>query len=204
MNEDHSSERSDFESEAPRRSFLMRFTTGVLAAALGLIPAVFGLLFFFDPLLRKRKSASAATGDAAAKKDAEGYIKLDVSLDSLPADGTPMSFKVRDDRVDAWNMFKDVEVGTVWLRRAKDGTVIAFNSICPHLGCAVDYRSGKRDFFCPCHTSAFDLEGEKLNAIPPRGMDQLSTKVKPEAGDSIWVKYENFLAGREEKIPVNE
>ena len=202
MNESHSSEHSEHELEAPRRSFLMRFTTGLLAAVLGLLPMLFGLLFFLDPLLRRRRAGSAA-GEGQSQRDAEGFIKLDAKVDALPDDGTPMSFKVVDDKVDAWNKFTNVEVGTVWLRKKPDGSVIAFNTICPHLGCAVDYRSGKRDFFCPCHTSAFNLDGVKQNQIPPRGMDQLLTKTKVETGDAIWVKYENFLAGRKEKVPVN-
>ncbi|MDG2380074.1 MAG: Rieske 2Fe-2S domain-containing protein [Pirellulaceae bacterium] len=202
MNESHSSEHSDRDSEAPRRSFLMRFTTGLLAASLGLLPTLFGFLFFLDPLLRRR-GAGSTSGEEQSHRDSEGFIKLDAKVDALPDNGAPMSFKVVDDKVDAWNKFTGVEVGTVWLRKKPDGTVIAFNTICPHLGCAVDYRSGKRDFFCPCHTSAFNLDGVKQNQIPPRGMDQLSTKLKAETGDAIWVKYENFLAGRKEKVPVN-
>ena len=202
MNESHSSEHSDRDSEAPRRSFLMRFTTGLLAASLGLLPTLFGFLFFLDHLLRRR-GAGSTSGEEQSHRDSEGFIKLDAKVDALPDNGAPMSFKVVDDKVDAWNKFTGVEVGTVWLRKKPDGTVIAFNTICPHLGCAVDYRSGKRDFFCPCHTSAFNLDGVKQNQIPPRGMDQLSTKLKAETGDAIWVKYENFLAGRKEKVPVN-
>jgi len=164
---------------------------------------MFGLLFFFDPLLRKRRSGTASAEAAAGeKKDAEGFTRLNVKLDALPSDGTPMAFKVRDDKHDAWNLYKDMEVGTVWVRRTGDNEVIAFSSICPHLGCAVNFRTGRKDFFCPCHTSAFDLEGERMNDIPPRGMDRLATKVNDQTG--IWVKYETFLAGRKEQIATDE
>ena len=196
-----SDSQSSGSSEAPRRNFFVRAFTAALGAFLGLVPAMFGLLFFFDPLLRKRKKGSAGAA-AGEKKDAEGFTRLDVKLDTLPSDGTPMAFKVRDDKYDAWNLYKDVEVGTVWVRRTADDDVVAFSTICPHLGCAVDFRAGRKDFFCPCHTSAFDLEGERMNDIPPRGMDRLATKVNDQTG--IWVKYETFLAGRKEQIATDE
>ena len=84
----------------------------------------------------------------------------------------------------------------------------AFNVTCPHLGCAVEYRKTpvdhKPEFFCPCHTSAFQLNGEKKNQIPPRDLDSLETKVvKNDKGENeIWVKYQEFRATLGEKVPV--
>lgn len=199
MNQSHTSDDASQVSGQPRRGFLMRFMTGLLAVILGLVPTVFGFLFFFDPLVRRKGSASASENP---KKDAEGFIKMDVTRDSLPDDGTPMSFKVYDDKIDAWNKFLQIEVGQVWLRKNADGEVVAFNTICPHLGCAVDYRAGRNDFFCPCHTSAFDMDGQRTNEIPPRGMDPLVTKLKPETGETIWLKYQTFRAGTEKMIPI--
>ena len=200
MNQSHTSDDASQVSGQPRRGFLMRFMTGLLASILGLVPSVFGFLFFFDPLLRSRKGGAAAGQNP--KKDADGFIKMDVTRDSLPDDGTPMSFKVYDDKVDAWNKFLQVEIGQVWLRKTPDGEIVAFSTICPHLGCAVDYRAGRGDFFCPCHTSAFDMDGQRTNEIPPRGMDALVTKLKPETGETIWLQYQKFRAGTEEMIPI--
>jgi menaquinol-cytochrome c reductase iron-sulfur subunit len=186
--------------EEPRRGFFVQFLAAAIGLVLGVIPLAAGTLFFLDPLLRKNRSATtAAPGAGGIEKDEDGFINLNVTVSSLPDRGIPQSFKVRDDRIDAWNKFKNVEIGTVWLRRDEDGSVLALNSICPHLGCAVDYRTSNKDFYCPCHTSTFDLKGERLNQIPPRNMDALQIKVK---GDTIWLKYENFRAATEEKIPV--
>ncbi len=200
MNERHTSDGASQHSGQVRRGFLLRFTTGLLASILGLVPTVFGFLFFFDPLLRSRKG-SASAGDNP-KKDADGFIKMDVTRDSLPDDGSPMAFKVYDDKIDAWNKFRQVEIGQVWLRKQPNGEIVAFSTICPHLGCAVDYRAGRSDFFCPCHTSAFDMDGQRTNEIPPRDMDPLVTKLKPETGETIWLKYEKFRAGTADMIPV--
>jgi len=134
------------------------------------------------------------------EKDEDGFVNLKVAVDALPADGTPQAVKVHDDKVDAWNKFLNVEVGTVWLLRNEQGGVTAFNTVCPHLGCSVDYRQSNDDFYCPCHQSAFDLKGSKLNQIPPRSMDQLKVKVKD--GKNVWLKFQNFRGATTEKIPT--
>lgn len=198
--------KNDRPTSTPRRGFVTRMLAGGLAALLAAVPTGLGLGFFFDPLYRRTRRASGSGGpggsDSHERRDADGFIRLDIGVSALPEDGTPLTYKVLDDRTDAWNRFRDVEIGTVWLRRVSASDVLAFSSICPHLGCAVDYRAAKGDFFCPCHTSAFDLKGEPLNNIPPRGMDRLETRLKPETGDTIWLKYENFRGTIPEKIPV--
>jgi len=183
----------------PRRGFLSRFLAGFVGAVAGLVPFVTGTIFFFDPLLRKR--AAGSPGQGGVEKDAQGFINLKVKPESLPEDGTPQLVKVYDDVVDAWNKFPNQEVGSVWLSRGPDGDVRAFSSICPHLGCAVDFRQANRDYYCPCHQSAFTLSGEKKNEIPPRSMDSL--QVKLDAQQSIWVKYEKFRATIPEKVVIS-
>ena len=136
-----------------------------------------------------------------------GSFKLDATTDSLPDDGTPVAVTVKSTLDDAWNRFKDVPVGSVWLRKQPDGSVIAFNSICPHLGCSVNYRRSDDDFFCPCHTSSFDLDGTKTNEVPPRNMDELeiitATDGEPgKDGKELWLKFQNFRGATEQKIPV--
>ena len=129
-----------------------------------------------------------------------------IGFAALPEDGTPQQFTVFDDKQDAWNLFREVPIGSVWLRRIGK-QVIAFNTVCPHLGCAVGHRPSENDFFCPCHTSAFDLDGKKLNEVPPRDLDVLEVRrksggVEQEDGDEIWIKFQNFRAATSEKVPV--
>ena len=196
-----SHDSDDVVGDTERRGFV-KFCAAAISVLLGAIPAGLGLGFFLDPLTRDRSGADSAPDPDGVQKDADGFIDLKVSVSSLPEDGTPVSVKVLDDRVDAWNKIPNVPIGTVWLRRTEAGEVLAFNTICPHLGCAVDYRQGNRDFFCPCHTSTFALDGKRQNMIPPRDMDGLETKLKPETDDSIWLKYQDFRAATHEKIEV--
>jgi menaquinol-cytochrome c reductase iron-sulfur subunit len=169
---------------------------GLIAAIVGIVPVIPGIAFFLDPLIRKKKSASGGGSEG------EGDFVRVASIDALPDDGTPKLFTVYKDVVDAWNKFPNQAMGSVFLRKMPDGSIacFCFNQTCPHLGCAVNYRGAERDFFCPCHTSAFNLEGEKTNAIPPRGMDVLETKVDD---GQILVDYKKFRGATSERIPVS-
>ena len=191
---DHSASTDDM----PRRGFFVRFVAGFVGFIVGVVPFAAGLAFFFDPLVRKRKKREKSK--EGVEKDDEGFVKMNIPPSALPEDGTPQTFKVHDDIVDAWNIFLNVEIGSVWMRKQPDGEIIAFSSVCPHLGCAVDYVAAERVFYCPCHTSKFELSGEKINDIPPRGMDTLETKIKE---GSIWIKYVKYRATIAEKKEVS-
>ena len=183
-----------------RRSFLSQILAGTIGAVVGLVPVVSGLVFFLDPLFRRGRSTQSEGSGAGSRKDAEGFIKLPVARALLPKDGTPQQVTVEDDLVDAWNKFPNVPIGSVWVRVSESGDVIVFNTICPHLGCSVEYRNVETDFYCPCHLSAFKLDGTKDNPIPPRDMDSLA--VKPGTGDEIWVQFKNFRGGISEKVEI--
>ena len=183
-----------------RRSFLSQLLAGTIGAVVGLVPVLSGLVFFLDPLFRRGQSSGSDGSSAASKNDAEGFIKLPVTRALLPKDGTPQQVTVEDDLVDAWNKFPNVPIGSVWVRVDESGDVIVFNTICPHLGCSVEYRNVETDFYCPCHLSAFKLDGTKDNPIPPRDMDSLA--VKPDTGDEIWVQFKNFRGGISEKVEI--
>jgi len=185
-----------------RRNILVELLTGFLSFLLVAVPSTIGGVFFLDPLIRGRKSRDSVEDGGLA-----GYIKLPVTADSIPVDGTPVAVSVRTDQDDAWNRFKDVPVGSVWLRKNPAGEIIVFNSICPHLGCSVDYRRSENDFFCPCHTSGFDLDGNKTNDIPPRDLDTLEIAAVTDGqkrvdGNELWVKFQNFRRATAEKTPI--
>jgi len=195
-------------TKRPRRRMLLEAITAFIGFTIVAVPSTLAGLFFLDPILRKRKAVSGtATKGEVAKKDEAGFIRLDVTRSAIPGDGTPLSVTVRDDITDAWNLFRDVPIGSIWLRIVGDGPPLALSSVCPHLGCSVDYLRAKTEFFCPCHTSSFDLNGKKTNEIPPRGMDSLEVSTRTNGkedpnGTEIWVKYQNFQKATAEKIVI--
>lgn len=123
------------------------------------------------------------------------------SLSVLPADGAPQRFTIRADRKDAWTTYANQPVGAVYLRRVGD-EVTCFNVVCPHAGCFVGIAEDGSRFECPCHKSSFSLDGaiDDPASPSPRGMDSLDVEVRN--GDELWVRFQNFQPGRDEKNPL--
>lgn len=169
----------------PRRGWLMRLLAGGLAALAGLVPAGAGLAVFLDPL-RRRAGRS-------------GFVKV-TSLSSVPPDGVPRRFAVVADQVNAWTRRSGVRVGAVFLRRTEEQDLRAFNVICPHAGCVVEYAAARGGFLCPCHDSTFALNGavNDRRSPSPRGLDQLEVEIRNET--EVWVRYQNFRIGIREKV----
>lgn len=197
---DEADDATEPEDDA-KRELTRRVAAIVIGLVVGIVPFFSGVVFFLDPLLRKKNTDNEkpSAGGSGVVKDGDGFLRLAVTREGLPDDGTPQMVTVQDDLVDAWNKFRNVPIGTIWLRKI-DGAVTAFNTICPHLGCTVEFRGAERDFYCPCHLSAFELNGEKKNPIPPRDMDSL--ELKADTGDEIWVRFKNYRGGLTEKLEI--
>lgn len=121
------------------------------------------------------------------------------AFDALPDDGTPVSWPVVvEDPGDGWNRMPPSQIGSVWLERRGE-TVRAFSTICPHLGCAIDYEAARRTYVCPCHDSDFGKDGEVLTGPSPRGMDTLEVRL---VEGQVEVRFETFALGIAEKRTV--
>ncbi len=182
-------EQKQVPASPERRDFLTKAAAMVCGGVATLVPVGAGLMTVVDPLRR------TAVGGRT-------FLRV-TSLSSLPEDGSPRRFEVVAGRVDAWNRFPNVAVGAVYLRRVGGDKVEAINVICPHAGCPVDYRPGGKSFLCPCHDSQFNLDGTLVagaRSPSPRGLDTLEVEVRE--GSEVWVKFQNFEAGKAEKVPV--
>jgi len=56
--------------------------------------------------------------------------------------------------------------------------VTAFAPQCTHLGCAYHWDESSHNFICPCHTSAFSIDGKVLAGPAPRPLDRYTVKVE--------------------------
>jgi cytochrome b6-f complex iron-sulfur subunit len=54
---------------------------------------------------------------------------------------------------------------------AEAGSLRAFDTRCPHLGCQVHWDATDRRFLCPCHQGVFDANGVAI-AGPPAAASQ--------------------------------
>lgn len=166
-----------------RRTLLKVLSTvlgGGAAAAVGL-PALRALV---DPVER-----TTVTG--------AGEFVAVASVGAVPKDGTPLKVPVVIERPrDAWTALPPTQMGAVYLRNSA-GNVVAYSTVCPHLGCGVDYVAEKNNFACPCHESAFAIDGSVASGPSPRALDQLEVRI---AGEQIEVRFQQFKQGTKEKI----
>jgi menaquinol-cytochrome c reductase iron-sulfur subunit len=170
-----------------RRDFFKKACAVAVGSATVLVPVGAGLTVFFDPLGRKTKTREKI------------FI---TTLDSLPADGAPKKFSILSSRTDAWSRYPKAPIGAIYLRKTGEASAEALNVVCPHAGCFVDYKNASKSYFCPCHNSSFALDGKilDLKSPSPRALDTLEVEIRN--GREVWVKFQNFVVGHAEKVPV--
>ena len=61
--------------------------------------------------------------------------------------------------------------GRFYLTRLEDGGFIAISLRCTHLGCSIEWEDEKKRFICPCHSSAFAMNGDVQNPPAPKALD---------------------------------
>jgi len=88
----------------------------------------------------------------------------------------------------------------IWVRRQGDQEVIVLSSICPHLGCPVNWQPDQTRFYCPCHGGIFDVSGQHAGGPPPRSMDPLEFEFRT---GRLWVRWQDFKIGVAQRIPVS-
>lgn len=191
MAEEIQSEKIKLQHGERRRSFLAMLAGGL--AMLGPVGA--GIWAFMSPLFRKAESPQVRVA----------------LLNQVPDDGLPHFFSVVADRQDAWTKYDQQKVGAVYLvRQPGQKTPTAFTAKCPHAGCSVGYSPEEQKFKCPCHTSAFNLDGTRVNGdqeVAPRGMDSLEVELREvpagegETVTEVLVTYVDYQTGHSEKIP---
>ena len=172
------------------RRDILGFATVGLGALMGLVLAVPGVAYIVSPLRKKGREESFET--LARLK------QLEV--------GVPHSFAIIEERRDAWIKYPREPVGSVWLIRQPEGSsekVLALSSECPHLGCAVNLAAGGKSFLCPCHTSAFEIDGARKNSVPPRNMDRLNVELTEADDPEVRVKFQRFRTLSERQIPLD-
>lgn len=167
---------------AGRRRFMLA-GVGVMGAGLGAIVVAPAVSFVLYPLSNETTSGPdelIPAGEPSAFGD------------------TPVKVDLFADKVDAWNRVENVKVGSAWVVE-QGGELVAFSTVCPHLGCAVDFDPDKGKFECPCHRSRFSLAGEVEEGPSPRPLDRLEVDVKDEL---VAIRYRRFKQGIEDKEPI--
>lgn len=166
--------------EAGRRAVL-KLGVGALGLGMAAVPGVPAIGYLLHPTGSKGGEAAFLP---AGKRSAFGDAPVRVDLYA--------------DKVDAWNRTPDVKLGSCWVLE-RDGALHAFSTVCPHLGCAVDYDPAAQKFKCPCHRSAFGLDGSVEAGPSPRPLDTLEVK---EEGGLVAIRLVRYRQGTAQKEPV--
>ncbi|MDO4569165.1 MAG: Rieske (2Fe-2S) protein [Planctomycetia bacterium] len=137
-----------------------------------------------------------------SKKEGGGEKLYRVAnVSDIPEDGAPLLIAISDDRIDGWVKQENISVGAIFVRRNEKNELQAFQAICPHAGCPIEYKNNR--FECGCHSAFFTLNGEKIEekgrpCPSPRAMDTLEVSLADDGG--VMVKFLRFKEGIKEKI----
>lgn len=167
--------------EDSRRVFLKTVGIGGVGLGLGAVTVGPALAYLAYPLTNVTVSGS------------DGFIKVGKSDQFKP--GRPVKVDVFADKRDAWNRVVDVKVGSAWILR-EGNDLKAYSTVCPHLGCAIDFEGDESKFKCPCHHSTFAMTGKVEGGPAPREMDLLEVEEKE---GNVAVRYQRFRQGIAEK-----
>ncbi len=183
-----------------RRSVL-KLISRVIGWTSACIIAIPGVSFITAPLRRRNSN--------------DAVLRRVVKLANLKA-GQPTQVAITGSRQDAWVHYSEEVIGRVWLVRTTDDSVEpdqtqvnAFSSVCPHLGCAVQFE-GEKGFNCPCHKAYFELSGTPVSDAElgarnptPRGLDSLTCQLVKDSETGEWwveVQYETFEHGLTKQV----
>jgi Rieske Fe-S protein len=64
------------------------------------------------------------------------------------------------------------------------GELRAYDGICTHLNCTVQYRPDFGQIWCACHNGFYDISGKNIAGPPPRPLERLNVQVR---GDDVIV-----------------
>ncbi len=151
---------SDENKKNSRRSFLTKLTMGIGAGIGGILslPVITAML---DPLTREGKHRWRTVG--ALKDFKEGETKMVTFRNASIYDWTGKLFNT-----------------AAYVRREKDGKLLAFSVNCAHLGCPVRWEEHAQLFFCPCHGGVFNKDGSRAAGPPPRGLYNYPIRLKKD------------------------
>ncbi len=167
------------------RRRLLKLATAGLGGAVAAVVGVPIAGYFAHPVGRRTVKSSGEPADV-------------IGLDDLEAEAAPLRVKIIAREVrDGWTVIRDVPLGAAWLIKSRAGEVSAFSATCPHLGCSVQFDAAKAEYNCPCHKSAFALDGARKSGPSKRGLDPLPVTVTEGRVLVTWIQYKPDIARRE-------
>ena len=82
-----------------------------------------------------------------------------------------------------------------------DGDVVAYSTLCTHMGCPITYDPQARSFKCPCHFSQFDPEiaGQMICGQATENLPQVTLRVGSD-GSIVATGVQGLIYGRQANV----
>ncbi|WP_454872445.1 arsenate reductase (azurin) small subunit [Paraburkholderia xenovorans] len=83
-----------------------------------------------------------------------------------------------------------------------DGDIVAYSTMCTHMGCPVIYDPGTKIFKCPCHFSMFDAEksGQMITGQATENLPRVRLQYDEKTGTVAAVGMEGLIYGRQANV----
>jgi cytochrome b6-f complex iron-sulfur subunit len=143
-----------------RRQFLGWTGIGMLASSFPLVLAACN-----------GSEEETATTEPAANAESEPEIDRSVREDGFQAVGTLQE-------LESEGRILDKMVDVMVIQSPQSQELAAFNPLCTHQGCTVEWNAEATQFDCPCHGSQFDATGDVVSgpATEPLGSYEVKTE----------------------------
>jgi arsenite oxidase small subunit len=83
-----------------------------------------------------------------------------------------------------------------------DEDIVAYSSLCTHMGCPVMYDTETRTFKCPCHFSLFDAEkgGQMVTGQATESLPRILLSYYADTGDITAIGVDGLIYGRQANV----
>ena len=83
-----------------------------------------------------------------------------------------------------------------------DADIVAFSTMCTHMGCPVSYEAATKTFKCPCHYSMFDAEkgGQMICGQATENLPRIVLRYNAKDGALTAVSVNGLLYGRQSNV----
>ncbi|SEQ37328.1 arsenite oxidase small subunit [Amphritea atlantica] len=80
--------------------------------------------------------------------------------------------------------------------------IVAYSTLCTHMGCPVSYDPASRDFKCPCHFSVFDSEkmGQMVTGQATENLPKIRLEYDTSTDSVTAVGVDGLIFGRQANI----
>jgi arsenite oxidase small subunit len=83
-----------------------------------------------------------------------------------------------------------------------DKDIVAYSTLCTHMGCPVMYDEKARTFKCPCHFSIFDpeMEGQMVDGQATENLPRIVLEYNDKDGTVTAVAVDGLIYGRQANL----